>query len=86
MLAGLIALFLIAFLVVPVATVILAAFQAKGSGAFTLISFYDFLQNELFRRSFFNSLYVSGMAVVWATVLALPPPTSRRASSSKARS
>lgn len=70
--AGLIVLFLIAFLVVPVATVILAAFQDKGSGAFTLINFYDFLQNELFRRSFFNSLYVAGMAVVWASVLALP--------------
>jgi iron(III) transport system permease protein len=70
--AALIALFLIVFLVVPVLTVITAAFQAKGGGSFTLINFYDFAQNDLFRRSLWNSLYVSCMAVVWATVLALP--------------
>lgn len=70
--AALIALFLLAFLILPVLTVITAAFQEKGSGAFTLINFYDFIQNDLFRRSFYNSLYVSCMAVVWATVLALP--------------
>ena len=70
--AALIALFLIAFLIVPVLSVIIAAFQAKGSGDFTLLNFYDFAQNELFRRSFWNSIYVSGMAVVWASVLALP--------------
>ena len=70
--AGLIALFLLAFLVVPVLTVIVAAFQDKHSGAFTLINVYDFLRNELFLRSFWNSLYVSLMSVLWATVLALP--------------
>jgi len=70
--AALIALFLIVFLVVPVLTVITAAFQAKGSGSFTLINFYDFALNDLLRRSLWNSLYVSCMAVLWATVLALP--------------
>ena len=69
---ALIALFLLAFLIVPVLSVVVAAFQTKSSGSFTLLNFYDFAQNELFRRSFWNSIYVSSMAVVWASALALP--------------
>jgi iron(III) transport system permease protein len=67
-----IAAFLFAFLVFPVGTVIYVAFTEKGTGAFTLVNFADFLRTELFIRSFWNSVYVSAMAVVWASVFALP--------------
>jgi iron(III) transport system permease protein len=69
---GAIASFLALFLVIPVAMVILVAFQDPNTGAFTLVNFWDFAQNEMFLRSFGNSLYVSAMSVVWATVFALP--------------
>lgn len=71
-LAAAIALFLLAFLVLPVAKVIFVAFQDRATGGFTLVNFGDFLANELFIRSFWNSIYVAGMSVVWATVFALP--------------
>ena len=64
--------FLAAFLLIPVAIVVVVAFQEKGTGAFTLVNFYDFFGNELFRRSFVNSIYVGVMTVVLATLLAMP--------------
>ena len=67
-----VALFLAAFLIIPVITVMIAAFQPKGGSGFTLVNFADFFATDLFRRSFFNSLYVSAMSVAVATVLALP--------------
>lgn len=70
--AGLIGLFLAAFLVIPVAMVIVAAFQPKGGTGFTLVNFADFFANDLFRRSFANSIYVALMSVVFASLLALP--------------
>lgn len=74
-LAAAIALFLLAFLVVPVAMVVYVAFTEKGTGTFTLVNFADFLATELFVRSFWNSVYVSAMAVVGASILALPLAT-----------
>jgi iron(III) transport system permease protein len=70
--ASLIAAFLAVFLVLPVGTVMYVAFTEKGTGAFTLVNFADFFRTELFVRSFWNSVYVSAMSVVWATALALP--------------
>lgn len=67
-----IALFLAIFLVIPAGTVIYTAFTEKGTGALTIVNFIDFFNTELFRRSFFNSVYVSGMSVVWASAIALP--------------
>ena len=67
-----IAAFLLAFLIVPVGTVIHVAFTEKGTGAFTLVNFADFLRTDMFVRAFWNSVYVSGMAVLWASVIALP--------------
>lgn len=64
--------FLLAFLVWPVATVVWVAFTEKGSGAFTLANFVDFARTDLFIRSFWNSLYVSAMAVVGASIFAMP--------------
>ena len=56
LLALAIGLFLVAFLVVPVATVIYVAFTEEGGGTFTLINFLDFVRTELFVRSFWNSV------------------------------
>ena len=71
-LALVIAAFLLLFLILPVATVLYVAFTEKGTGAFTLVNFYDFVRTELFMRSLWNSFYVSAMSVVWASVFALP--------------
>lgn len=67
-----IALFLAIFLIIPAGTVIYTAFTEKGTGALTIVNFVDFFNTDLFRRSFFNSVYVSGMSVVWASAIALP--------------
>ena len=71
-LAVAISLFLFAFLVLPTATVVFVAFTEKGTGQFTLVNFADFFRTDLFVRSFWNSVYVSAMSVVWASALALP--------------
>lgn len=68
----LIAIFLMAFLILPVAQVIYVAFLDARSGAFTLQNFQDFFNTSLFRESFVNSFYVSVMSVVVATIIALP--------------
>ena len=72
LLALAIGLFLVAFLVLPVATVVYVAFTEKGGGTFTLINFLDFVRTELFVRSFWNSVYVSAMTVLWSSAFALP--------------
>ncbi|GLK64718.1 ABC transporter permease subunit [Paracoccus kondratievae] len=68
----LIAIFLMAFLILPVAQVIYVAFLEARTGSFTLQNFQDFFSTTLFRESFVNSFYVSLMSVVVATVIALP--------------
>lgn len=68
----LIAIFLMAFLVLPVAQVLYVAFLDARTGAFTLQNFQDFINTSLFRESFANSFYVSAMSVVVATLIALP--------------
>ena len=62
-----IAAFLVAFLVVPVAAVVYTAF-ATGDGGFTFSHFASFFQISLMRESFWNSLYVAGMSVVFASL------------------
>src|SRR5688572_1086183 len=66
-----IAAFLVAFLVVPVGAVVYAAFS-NASGDFTLAHFATFFQISLMRESFWNSLYVAGMSVVFASLIAVP--------------
>ncbi len=63
--------FLLAFLVVPVARVFVAAFAAP-EGGFTLIHFADFFRTSLFIESFWNSAYVAAMSVVVASLIAVP--------------
>jgi iron(III) transport system permease protein len=70
--AGLIALFLLLFMAIPVATVVYVAFTEKGTGAPTLINFVDFFRTDLLTRSLWNSLWVSTMTVALATIIALP--------------
>jgi iron(III) transport system permease protein len=67
-----IALFLLLFLLVPVAKVFIVAFQDPSTGAFTLVNFADFFNTALFRESFWNSFYVSAVSVVMASMIALP--------------
>jgi iron(III) transport system permease protein len=64
--------FLALFLIIPVALVFYTAFKDPGSGLLTLRNFGDVFDNELMRRSFWNSFYVSAMSVVWASLFALP--------------
>jgi iron(III) transport system permease protein len=66
-----IAAFLLAFLVVPVATVVYTAFS-NADGGFTLAHFSAFAEISLMRESFANSLYVAGMTVLFASMLAVP--------------
>ena len=70
--ALLLGLFLFVFLIIPVAQVVFVAFQDPGTGAFTLVNFVDFFKTPLFQESFLNSLYVSSMSVVMASLIALP--------------
>ncbi|WP_288939367.1 iron ABC transporter permease [uncultured Roseovarius sp.] len=72
MVALFIALLLIGLLLVPVAQVMIVAFQDPATGAATLQNFLDFFRTSLFRESFWNSFYVSAMSVVVATAIALP--------------
>jgi iron(III) transport system permease protein len=68
----LIAVFLMAFLILPVMQVIYVAFLDARTGELTLQNFQDFFNTNLFRESFVNSFYVSAMSVVFATIIALP--------------
>ncbi len=68
----LIAILLILFLIIPVLKVIYVAFLDANTGELTIINFVDFFQSSLFRESFYNSVYVSAMSVVFASLIALP--------------
>ncbi|MGH6768208.1 MAG: ABC transporter permease [Xanthobacteraceae bacterium] len=69
-----VALFLIVFMIVPIVRVIVVAFTG-ADGAFTLVHFGDFLATDLLRESFWNSIYVAGMTVVVASLIAVPLAT-----------
>jgi iron(III) transport system permease protein len=62
--------FLTLFLIVPVGMVIYVAFD--GGGGFTLGHFKSFFQLSLMQESFWNSLYVAAMSVLFASLIALP--------------
>ena len=63
--------FLLLFLVIPVATVIRAAF-ADGAGGLTLGHFGAFFGLTLMRESFVNSLVVALLSVLFASLIAVP--------------
>lgn len=66
-----VALFLIAFLVVPLLRVFVVAFTGPD-GTFSLVHFSDFFRTALLREAFWNSLYVAAMTVVVASLIAVP--------------
>ena len=68
-----VALFLIAFLIIPLLRVIVVAFT--GPEGFTLVHFGDFFATGLLRESFWNSIYVATMTVVLASLIAVPLAT-----------
>ncbi len=63
--------FLLAFLLLPIGTVFHAAF-VNADGSPTLGHFGAFFSQTLLRESFYNSLYVAVMSVVFATLIAVP--------------
>src|SRR5712691_6391137 len=67
---GAVALFLLAFLIVPILRVIVVAFT--GPDGFTLVHFGDFFATALLREAFWNSLYVGAMTVILASLFAVP--------------
>jgi iron(III) transport system permease protein len=69
-----VALFLLAFLVVPLLRVIVVAFTGPD-GAFSLVHFGDFFRTGLLRESFWNSIYVAAMTVALASLIAVPLAT-----------
>lgn len=71
---GLVALFLIAFLAVPIVRVIFVAFTDRD-GSLTLVNFQDFLATRLLREAFWNSLYVAAVTVALASLIAVPLAT-----------
>ncbi len=71
---GLIALFLLAFLIVPILRVIAAAFTGPD-GELTLVHFGDFFRTSLLRESLWNSLFVAVMTVALASLIAVPLAT-----------
>jgi iron(III) transport system permease protein len=71
---ALVALFLIAFLVIPLVRVIIVAFT-DPDGGFSLVHFGDFFRTSLLREAFWNSIYVAAMTVVIASLIAVPLAT-----------
>lgn len=68
----LIAILLIVFLAIPVLNVIYVSFINSHTGEFTLLNFSDFFASSLFRESFYNSIYVSTMSVIFASIISIP--------------
>ena len=68
---GLIGLFLLVFLVLPVGTVIYTAFVTE-TGSLTVGHFGNFFSQSIFRESFFNSLWVALASTFFASVIAIP--------------
>jgi iron(III) transport system permease protein len=66
-----VALFLLAFLIVPIIRVMAAAF-ADPDGGFSLVHFGDFFRTALLREAFWNSIYVGVMTVALASAIAVP--------------
>lgn len=69
-----IALFLLAFMVVPLLRVIVVAFS-DPNGGFSFVHFGDFFRTGLLREAFWNSIYVGAMTVIVASLIAVPLAT-----------
>ena len=69
-----VALFLIAFLIVPILRVVTVAFTGPD-GTPSLVHFGDFFRTALLREAFWNSVYVGAMTVAVASLIAVPLAT-----------
>jgi iron(III) transport system permease protein len=69
-----IALFLLAFMVVPLLRVIQVAFTAP-EGGLSFVHFGDFFRTALLLEAFWNSIYVGAMTVAVASLIAVPLAT-----------
>jgi iron(III) transport system permease protein len=69
-----VALFLLAFLIVPLVRVVIVAFT-DPEGGFSLVHFGDFFRTSLLREAFWNSIYVAAMTVLLASLIAVPLAT-----------
>ena len=69
-----VALFLLAFLIVPLLRVIVVAFTG-ADGGFSLVHFGDFFRTSLLVEAFWNSIYVAAMTVAVASIIAVPLAT-----------
>lgn len=69
-----VAVFLLAFLVIPIVRVFMVAFT-HPEGGFSLVHFGDFFRTRLLREAFWNSLYVAAMTVAVASLIAVPLAT-----------
>lgn len=69
--AAIIGTFLLLFLLLPVGSVIYSAFVTE-EGRLTIGHFLNFFNQTLFRESFTNSLLVSVLSVVFASLIAIP--------------
>jgi iron(III) transport system permease protein len=67
---SLVLLFLLLFLIVPIARVVFVAFWDGESVTFVHVA--DFFRSALFRESFYNSVYVGAMTVALASAMAIP--------------
>jgi iron(III) transport system permease protein len=61
-------------MIVPLLRVIMVAFS-DPAGGFSLVHFGDFFRTALLREAFWNSIYVAGMTVVVASLIAVPLAT-----------
>ncbi len=68
--AGIVAAFLVAFLIVPVASVVFIAFW--DGERLTLVNFADFFRTSIMIESAWNSIYVAVMTVAFSTLIAVP--------------
>src|SRR5215207_232777 len=66
-----VALFLLAFLIIPIIRVMAAAFTGPDGGL-SLVHFGDFFRTALLRDAFWNSIYVGLMTVALASAIAVP--------------
>jgi iron(III) transport system permease protein len=66
-----VALFLLAFLIIPIIRVMAAAFTGPDGGL-SLVHFGDFFRTALLREAFWNSIYVGLMTVALASAIAVP--------------
>ena len=63
---------LFVFLIYPFSSLIIRAFQAKGSDSFTIANFVKFFTKKYYYSSLFNSLYIAIVPTIICTLIGVP--------------